>query len=476
MIQNKSAPRVLVVDDELLQRKIALQQLGQLDFVGEAAATAAEALEILKARDFDVLLLDVQMDEVSGLDLLPLIKKLEDAPEVIMLTLDKSLESGVAAMRGGAYDYLTKPASVGLLEVTIKKATEKRRLVRHNSSLHDFIESRTFGENSAPDAPVHESRAMRELLEQVEAVARLNSTVLITGESGTGKDVMARYIHRRSPRAKSPVVSVNCGALPENLFESEFFGYEKGAFSGAVQTKRGLIEVADGSTLFLDEIGEMPLNLQVKLLRFLESGEFRRVGGTRNLFADTRLIAATNLDLTTAIRENRFRADLFYRLNVIELRIPPLRERRDDLKVLIDFYLEYYRAQFRKPSLDFTVPAREKLENYDFPGNVRELKNIIERAAALSSGNDIESDQIYFQKSASTAAKEAVLAEQTEAKSPNFALDADFSNDDSVVRLDDLERRYILSILRYAKGNRERAAALLGISERTLYRRLRDYE
>ena len=467
--------RVLVVDDELLQRKFVTHQLLQLGFAAEAAENAAVALQILQTTDFDVVLLDVQMPDVSGLEALPLIKKLEDAPEVVMLTLDVSRESGIAAIRAGAYDYLIKPALPDALEVVVKKAAEKRRLVRQNSTLQDYVKNRTEPTKTVAE-PVQASPAMRQISEQAETVAPLNSTVLITGESGTGKDVLARYIHSRSERSASAMVSVNCGAMPENLFESEFFGYEKGAFSGANQTKRGLIEVADGSTLFLDEIGEMPSGLQVKLLRFLESGEFRRVGGTRNLFADTRLIAATNQDLQTAIRENRFRSDLYYRLNVIELHIPPLRTRRADVSALIDFYLDFYRRQFRKPSLNFSVEARVKLENYDFPGNVRELKNIIERAAALSAGDRIESDQIYFQKYSASPAKPKFSSNGKMETPPDLSSVFEVSAENSIVKLDDLERRYILSILALTKGNRERAADLLGISERTLYRRLRDYE
>ncbi|HEX8263868.1 MAG TPA: sigma-54 dependent transcriptional regulator [Pyrinomonadaceae bacterium] len=465
--------RVLVVDDELLQRKIVAQQLSQLGFISETAETVAVALQVLQTKDFDVVLLDVQMPDVSGLEALPLIKKLEDAPQIVMLTLDESLESGIAAMRAGAYDYLIKPASLNALDVTVRKAAEKRRLIRQNSTLQDYVKSKTARDKAI--LPISESPQMRQLIEQAETIAQLNSTVLITGESGTGKDVLARYIHNRSHRSALPIVSVNCGAMPENLFESEFFGYEKGAFSGAAQTKRGLIEVADGGTLFLDEIGEMPFAMQVKLLRFLESGEFRRVGGTRNFFADTRLIAATNQDLLAAIREERFRSDLYYRLNVIELHIPPLRERRADVRALIDFYLDFYREQFRKPALDFSAEARLKLENYDFPGNARELKNIIERAVALSPGDCIESDLIYFQKIMSPP--ENNPSSNGESRQPlDLSSAFDFSTENSIVKLEDLERRYILLILSYTKGNRERAADLLGISERTLYRRLRDYE
>lgn len=469
--------RVLTVDDELLQCKIVDQQLKNLGFLSETAHSGAEALEALEARDFDVVLLDVQMPGLSGLETLPLIKKLEDAPEVIMLTLDNSLESGISAMRSGAYDYLIKPASKNALEVVIKKAAEKRRLTRQNFTLRDFVKDKLVQSDTAV-SPVQESAAMKELMGQAEAVARLNSTVLITGESGTGKDVLARYIHGRSQRADATMISINCGAMPETLFEAEFFGYEKGAFTGAVNAKRGLMEMADGSTLFLDEIGEMPLTLQVKLLRFLESGQFRRVGSVRDLYANVRLIAATNRDLPRAISENRFRSDLFYRLNVIELHLLPLRERPADLTALIDHFLRFYRTQFGKPKLRLSDEARRKLLGYDYPGNIRELKNIIERAAALTVDDTVESAQIFFQKQVSVVNKEI---SPTDEGSGDSSLSAEhkfefLTGNNSIVKLEDLERRYILSVLSFVKGNRERAADLLGISERTLYRRLREYE
>ena len=465
-----TASRVLIVDDELIQRKIVTQQLVQFGFICESAADAGEAMQILQLKEFDVVLLDVQMEGVSGLEVLPLIRKLEDAPEVVMLTLDNSLESGITAMREGAYDYLTKPAKPVELEIIINKATEKRRLVRQNTSLRDFVESRNLRGESEP---LYESFQMREVYEQADSIARLNSTVLITGESGTGKDVLARYIHRRSARFKSAMVSVNCGAMPDTLFESEFFGFEKGSFTGANATKRGLLEAADGSTLFLDEIGEMPLNLQVKLLRFLENGEFRRVGGTRDLFADARLIAATNRDLTQAIRDERFRSDLYYRLNVIHLHIPPLRERREDIAVMLDFFLDFYRRQFNKPHLELDGEARRKLDNYAFPGNIRELKNIIERGAALSQNQIIGAENIFLSP---TAENQAADKFDKVFSAVNSSLDLAVNSDQSVIKLDDLERHYILSILNHTHGNRERAAALLGISERTIYRRLREYE
>ena len=475
MNELRSTLRILIVDDEILQCKIITEQLHRLDFICESAPAENEALELLQSKDFDVVLLDLQLETASGLDILPKIKKLEDAPEVVILTGDTSLESGIAAMRDGAYDYLVKPVSAASLEVTLKKAAEKRRLVRRNLTLKDFVESQN--PHRFDDSEIlGESVAIRQIIEQAKAVARLNSTILITGESGTGKDVLARYIHHLSTRRNSNLITVNCGAMPETLFESEFFGYEKGSFSGAEQTKRGLIEAADGSTLFLDEIGEMPPGLQVKLLRFLENGEFRRIGSTRNLHSDVRLIAATNVDLNTAIKERKFRADLYYRLNVILFNLPPLRERTDDLTLLTDYFVDFYKRQFDKANLNLAPNARQKLENYSFPGNVRELKNIIERAVVLASGNTIESEQLVFHP-ASDKKEKISFGEETasNARLP-ISFETIFPTGSKIIELGELERQYILAVLSQMGGNREQAASMLGISERTLYRRLRDYE
>jgi two-component system response regulator HydG len=307
---------------------------------------------------------------------------------------------------------------------------------------------------------------MRGLVQIAEAAARLDSTVILTGESGTGKDVLARFIHARSARGDAPLITINCGALPESLFESEFFGHEKGAFTGATALKRGLIEAADGSTLFLDEIGDLPAPMQVKLLHFLEQGRFRRVGSTRDRASDVRIIAATNRRLAEDVRQGRFRTDLFYRLNVISLHVPPLRDRREDIPALIDHFLTLYRERFQRPALTLTEGARRQLESFNWPGNVRELRNTIERAAALSESDEIE------------AAQFAQLIEHKEASPsdpspPDTPADAESP---TTRTLDELERQHILRVLEETGGNRERAAIILGISARTLYRKLREYE
>ena len=452
--------RVLVVDDDAVLRRLITDQTALMGFDSTAAASGEEALEAISKSDFDVVLLDIRMPGLSGLDALREIRRTEDAPEVIMLTADTSLPTGLEAMRLGAYDYLTKPSTLDEIEAVIRKADEKRRLVRQNASLRDAVRAPS-ADASSDDVPalVYGGTAMEGLVALAETAARADSTVVITGESGTGKDVLARFIHARSSRSDSPMITINCAALPETLFESEFFGHERGAFTGATATKRGLIEAADGSTLFLDEVGELPLQTQVKLLRFLEEGSFRRVGATRDRAADVRVIAATNRNLAEDVTAGRFRADLFYRLNVISLHVPPLRQRREDVPVLIEHFLSVFRERFARPALDLSTEARRRLAEYDWPGNVRELRNTLERAVALSTPDRIEAEQILPPQSSGpggAAAPDAATATPS--------------------TLEELERRHILRVLEETGGNRERAAALLGISSRTLYRKLREYE
>lgn len=452
--------RLLVVDDDPLLRKLVTEQLARSDFEASSAGSGRECLDTLRDADYDVVLLDIMMPDMSGLDALREIRKLDDPPEVVMLTADTSLSTGIEAMRHGAYDYLTKPATLDEMEAVLHKADEKRRLIKQNASLRSVARGNGSADEALP--VVHANPKMAAVLTEAEAAARTDSTILLTGESGSGKDVLARYIHSRSTRSSTPMITVNCGALPETLFESEFFGHERGAFTGASSLRRGLLEAADGSTLFLDEIGDMPLLMQVKLLHFLEQGRFRRVGSTRDQSADVRIIAATNRDLSMEIQRQRFRADLYYRLNVVSIPVPPLRDRPEDIPMLIDSFIQLYRQRFNRPQLDVSTDARARLQEYAWPGNVRELRNFLERAAAISTDDIIDTSQIPFPRTSQSA--DAVgTAEVTATQA-------------APMTLDELEREHILRVLKTSDGNRERAAAILGISSRTLYRKIREYE
>jgi DNA-binding NtrC family response regulator len=459
--------RVLVVDDDAVLRRVVSEQIAKSGFESRAAGSGEEALRLLGDADFDVVLLDIRMPGLSGLDALREMRRLDDPPEVIMLTADTSLGTGIEAMRHGAYDYLTKPSTLDEIEAVVRKADEKRRLVRQNAGLREAVRARGGGNGDDAPALVFHSRAMGDLVALAETAARSDSTVIITGESGTGKDVFARFIHARSARSAQPVITVNCAALPEALFESEFFGHERGAFTGAGAAKPGLIEAADSSTLFLDEVGEMPPATQAKLLQFLEEGRFRRVGSTRDRAADVLIMAATNRRLAEEVASGRFRSDLFYRLNVISLHVIPLRERPEDVPALVEHFLARNRERFGRPALDLSDEARRRLESYDWPGNVRELRNLLERAAALATGDRIEADQILPARAA--AAADATAAADTTPGHPTPA-------PQPPTTLEELERQHILRVLHETGGNRERASAVLGISARTLYRKLREYE
>ena len=449
----KEAIKVLIADDDPILRRLLPSQIGAKDFEFTTAENAREVFALLKNEDFDVVLLDVNLPDASGIEILSSLRLNANAPEVVMLTADKSLATGIEAMRRGAYDYITKPANPQQVEAIVRKASEKYRLVKQNERLRVAVLQQN--KNDAVE-PVHQSPAMRQVFSQAATVARLASTLLITGESGAGKDILARWIHSQSLRAELPLVAVNCGALPENLFESEFFGHEKGSFTGANTQKIGLIEAADGSTLFLDEIGEMPTAMQVKLLHFLENGIFRRVGATRDRNSDVRIIAATNKNLAEEVGAGNFRMDLFYRLNVISFHLPPLRERREDIPALLDMFLEKFRVEFNRPQLRFSAKARQKLEDHAWQGNVRELRNTLERTVALSPDDLI--DEIF-------GLEVQTFTQSNPEKSDPF----------SAQTLAELEKQHILKVLKDVDGHREKAAIILGITSRTLYRKLTEY-
>lgn len=438
---------LLVVDDDPAQRQFLRATL-ERDYRVTAASDGEEARQLLEKQGYDLVLTDERMPRMSGMELLRWMR--EHAPEtpVVLLTAYGSIESAVQAMRLGAADYLTKPVeSPEELRLVIRRCLQQKTWAAEKAV------SRAEQELEFPADIVAESRGMRQVLHLARQVAPETTTVLLTGESGTGKEVVARYIHRLSPRADGPFVAVNCAALAETLLDSELFGHEKGAFTGAVQSRPGRFELAHGGTLFLDEVGEMSLPLQAKLLRVLQERRFERVGGTRTLEVDVRLIAATNRDLRAAIGKRTFREDLFYRLNVFPIHLPPLRERREDILPLAEHFLRTLRRRMNRSTRQFSAEARRRLLAYAWPGNVRELRNAVERALIVASGDEITPEDLPL----GTAMEAAPFFEPGR------------------TTLAQMERHAILETLRHFAGNRRRTAEALGISLRTLHYRLREY-
>jgi DNA-binding NtrC family response regulator len=443
--------RVLVVDDEEPFRRLLKRELGRKGFSVEVASDGREALGLLRERAFDVILLDVVMPGLDGLSTMKKLREDSAAPAIIVLTGKATVETAVEAMKNGAFDYLTKPYKLDELVVLVNRAHEYGRLSVKNRLLEQELVRQ-----ESPVEFVGGSRQLRGILALIRKVAPTDSPVLIQGESGTGKELVANTIWQHSRRCAAPFIPLNCATFSESLIESELFGHEKGAFTSAVAAKHGLVEVADKGTLFLDEIGEMPLALQPKLLRFLDAGEYRRVGGTRALSVDVRVIAATNRDLRGMIAAGRFREDLSYRLNVITITIPPLRERSDDIPDLARHFLTKYSRKMLKPVREFTPEALQALGHYSWPGNVRELENVVERAVILSDGESIGREDLAVPDASAVTA--AAVTEKPGTGS-----------------LGEIERDHILRVLREAGGNQSRASQLLGIDRKTLYLKLRKY-
>jgi len=450
--------KVLVVDDEESLRKVLKKELTRKGFYVEVAQDGEEALRFLREDAFDVILLDIVMPGMNGIEFMKELKSDPFAPAIIVLTGKATVENAVLAMKSGAFDYVTKPYKLDELEVLIKKAYEYRSLKIKSELLEKELVKKELPEL------VFSSEEMKKIIDLVKKIAPTDSPVLIQGESGTGKEVIAKTIWFHSRRKALPFFALNCSTFSENLIESELFGHEKGAFTGAYQTKLGIVEVANRGTLFLDEIAEMPLSLQAKLLRFLDSGEFRRVGGTRNLKADVRIIAATNRDLNEMVRKGEFRQDLYYRLNVINIYLPPLRERRDDIPALSEYFLRKFSMKLSKSMKGFTPDAIEALLNYEWPGNVRELENVIERAVILSEGEDITRELLsltgYDNKDKGTSGGE----------NKSYG-----EGSEDIYSLDKMERLHILRVLQEVRGNRSVASKLLGIDRKTLYLKLKKY-
>lgn len=472
-----SLPEILVIDDERNTREGLRDALGDKYHI-TLAENAEAGLAALKAHPADIVVTDLRMPGMDGLEFTRRVSARPDAPLIILLTAYGSVQTAMAAMHAGAYDYLTKPVNLNDLEMMIDRGLAVQAEKRSGGA--------NGGTASAPAGIIGTSPAMQSCLEEARQVAAARSTVLITGESGTGKELFAHAIHQWSPRARKPFVAVHCAALNENLLESELFGHEKGAFTGAGERFIGRFERADGGTLFLDEIGEISLSTQVKLLRVLETRNLERVGGTTTIPIDVRLIAATNRDLKAMAAEGTFREDLFYRLNVVNLKLPPLREHKEDIPMLIDHYLRLSAEDNGRQLNGIASDATAVLMSYDWPGNIRELRNCVERMVVLSRGtvltvSDIPRDimdAVSAQFSATTPGSSADAAVVTDEAAPPGAVDAPGSPSDVVAATLDIRDNELATIrqaLERAGGNRTRAAELLGISRRTLQRKLRQY-
>jgi DNA-binding NtrC family response regulator len=445
-------PAILVVEDEAKMRRLVELRLGEEGFAVHSAADAETGLQLLVREKPDLVVTDLRLPGMSGLEFLQAVKRANAALPVVVMTAYGTVESAVEAMKVGASNYVTKPFSFDELVMVIRKELDAHRLREENRSLREAL-----GRRYAYDNIIAQSDKMQAVLALVERVAPTNSTVLLGGESGVGKDLIARAIHEHSQRASGPFVKINSTAIPENLLESELFGYEKGAFSGATGTKPGKFELADKGTLFLDEIGDVPGAIQVKLLRVLQDREFERLGGTRTLKVDVRLVAATNRDLRAALEDGTFREDLYYRLNVVAIDIPPLRDHPEDVPALANFFLARYAKESGKNITAITPDAMKRLMGYHWPGNVRELQNIIERGVALSVGTTLDAADIYLDDPAKRRTPSST--------SSPYVLPAG-------VTLEQWEDEAIREALRHANGNKSQAARALGLSRNALRYRL----
>ena len=444
---NASAPiDLLVVDDDYEFRETLRNRFARHGFEVQAAASGEEALGLAQRRHFDVAIFDIMMPGMNGLTLLTRFKETHPECEVILLTGQGSIETAVEAMKLGAYDYLQKPFPLKELEAVASKASERRHLRKENTQLKALLEK-----VQPPAEMIGQSPAMQDVFRLIQRAGPSDKAILILGESGSGKELVARALHRASRRAERPMVVINCAALPETLLESELFGHEKGAFTGAVSTKPGLFEVADGGTLFIDEIGELPGSLQAKLLRVLEDGSLRRIGSIQERRVNVRLLAATNRDLSKEVEAKRFREDLYYRINVMSLELPPLRQRKGDIGLLIDHFLG--------PGWEIEPAALEAMERYAWPGNVRQLINALERAKILA-----ESEVIRLQN-----LPREVVAPPAPPRAAEIQV-GDLTDD-----LAAIQRSKVVEVLRRESGNKSKAARALGIERRKLYRLLERY-
>lgn len=432
---------ILIVEDEETQRTLLEGLLNKEGYKATGAGDGKTALQLVKDGIFEVVLLDYKLPDMDGLTILKRIKEMNPEIEVIMITAFGSVENAVTALKAGAFEYLTKPIDLDDLLFKIKKAEDRLHLIHENEVLKEALKERNKPENI-----VYASEKMHEIMSLIVRVAKTDSTCMVHGESGVGKEIVANLLHEMSERKDEPLVKVNCSAIPETLLESELFGYERGAFTGAYQKKMGRFEIANKGTIFLDEIGDVPLSLQPKLLRVLQEREIERLGGLRPIRVDVRIVAATNKNLEEEVKQGRFREDLYYRLNIVRIEIPSLRERKEDIPLLLDFFIKKFNERHRKSIKGFSREARDVLIKYDYPGNVRELENIVERATVLARGEYLTRDDLSVFGDGELPATDGSMKSVVEG----------------------MEKRMITEALVSSNWVQTKAAESIGISERML--------
>ena len=460
---------IIVLDDEKAMRDFLKIMLVKEGYDVKAMASGAKALEYCRANPFDLVITDVKMPAMGGVEFLKALREFDSEVPVIMVTAYASVETAIEAMKAGAYDYFTKPFNVDEIKLNVSKALNLRELQRENRLLKKDLKSRYGFANLIGTAP-----AMAEIYALIGSVAKTRTSIMITGESGTGKELVARAIHFESDRRDKPFVAINCGAIPENLIESELFGHMKGAFTGAVSLKEGLVGQADGGTLFLDEITELPSHLQVKFLRFIQERNFRRVGGTEDILVDIRIVAASNKDVEVEVSEGSFREDLYYRLNVIGIKMPPLRERMEDVAPLVRHFLGKYSREYGKKTEDISAEAMRMLMEYDYPGNIRELENMVERAVTLEPTKTVCPESLFthvLNRPSATGLVEASVApgRQMFVEIPPEGLDIEET-------VAEFERVMIAEAMKKSGGVKKKAAELLGLSFRSMRYKLSKYD
>ncbi|MFN3396104.1 MAG: sigma-54-dependent transcriptional regulator [Thermodesulfovibrionales bacterium] len=450
--------RVLIIDDDEIIRKSCEKVLSPEGYIVVSAQSGREGLKLLSNKPFDLVLTDLRMPDMNGIDVLKKVKEMGPDIEVIIITGYGTIKSAIEAIRYGAYDYVEKPFSPEELLNVVRRSLERRNLILENTRLKQEVQSLYRVENI-----VGNSKAIQRVFNLIATVASTESTVLITGESGTGKELVARAIHYNSPRREGPFIVVDCGTIPDNLMEAELFGYTKGAFTGATETQKGLIETAKRGSLFFDEIGNLNLHLQAKLLRLIQEREFRMVGGKELIKADIRIIAATNKDLLSLVKEGSFREDLFYRLNVFPIYMPPLRERKEDIPALTDHFLKKYNKESAKNVTSISAEAMKKLFLYDWPGNIRELENVIHRALILSRGDTLRSEDI-------------IISGMEDIKIPKNLRELKETKKRLKARsIEGIERSFILDALSRNNWNISRAAEEVGMQRTNFHSLMRKY-